>query len=158
MSRFWRGKFLKKGGLVTLIAWFSDFKPTLRQKDELRRIFGPLVRIHYRPERHWSTEKIVTDYHDIGADDLVVVCSLAKLVPLLDMGLKPLVTEMETCQSNHPDAQVLFSGHRSLRFVRFSRLIEVNLQTEEPLHSGRSGQVVRWFSRHRAQPEAVEVL
>jgi len=117
-----------------VIAWFSRHAPTAQQVAELRRLYGPDVRV-YRDTRTFSgAEEIEQRFRASGAADMVVVAPLSVIAALCERGIKPLWAEMELVPATHSGAEVRIQRKDGridhYRFVRFRRISGVRIEYE----------------------------
>lgn len=110
----------------TQIVWLSRHVPTVRQQQELQRLFPHhILRVDTRTFS--GVDDIVNRFHKLGGDEMVVVAPLTVIRELTKRGIYPLRAEMALVNPSSPLAEVWVKG-RAYRFVRFQRITAVNLE------------------------------
>ncbi len=110
------------------ILWMSRHSCLPCQIAELERLFGEVKVISY-PHPFDSAKDIVQRFRDGGYDDIVVVAPLSVLGHLVDLGIKPLWTEMRELPRGQ-EADVIYRN-RPYRFEGFKRVKALHLEFEE---------------------------
>jgi len=114
------------------ILWVSRHPTTPRQVDGLRELFGE-VKVDMDPRPFDSAEDIVKRFRDGGYDDMVVVAPLSVIAQLINLGVKPLYSEMEPCTPEEAEVTMKRRNRTDYyRFKRFRRVKMVRLEFEEP--------------------------
>jgi hypothetical protein len=121
------------------VMWCSKHKPLDSQLAELRRLFGGDVVVHRDADRFSDAQEILSRFHKSGATELVVVAPLSVLREICKLGTRPLWAEMQEVPVDSPLSELRTgkNGHgvvraeRAYKFVRFRRLVGVELQFED---------------------------
>ncbi|SRR6266576_334207 len=112
--------------MPSTIMWMSQHTPTLRQKEELERLFpGHILLVDPRPFD--GVDDILARYKLAQADEMVVVAPLTVMRALVRQGLHPIYAEMRSCSPKSPLAEV-YVGQRAYHFVAFHRVDAVTLK------------------------------
>lgn len=132
------------------IVWFSRHRPTRRQRQRLRELFGPELRLKRDKQPFDGADDVVARFRRSGADEMVVVAPLSVTRQILALGVRPILVEMRVCDAKHPQAEVVTNG-RHYRFIRFYRLNRITLDTEElqPRLGGRDGKQANQEAKRR---------
>jgi len=110
------------------VYWMSRHAPLPSQIAELRRLFGEEVVIEQDPKPFDSADDILNRFRASGADELVIVAPLSVIAQIVQRGVKPLWAEMEVCS---PDEAEVEAAGRHYRFVRFRRIVGIEIKFEE---------------------------
>ncbi|MFH1621193.1 MAG: hypothetical protein ABIB04_03860 [Patescibacteria group bacterium] len=112
------------------ILWMSRHRPTARQIQSLRVMYGADTVVEVEPRPFDDARQIARRFKEGGFHDLVVVAPLSVLAVLCDQGLKPLWSQ--AAEENDP-AKIEFRGARGqgYRFVRFRRVKRVAVEFED---------------------------
>lgn len=119
---------------VKKIYWVSRHEPLPAQRRELEKVFGPGVEIVADPRPFSSAEEIVSRFREVGAEEMVIVAPLNVIQRLTELGLRPLLAEMEAIEpvgELDPDREVDAPGGRRYRFRHFRRITAVRIEFEE---------------------------
>ncbi|MCS7243107.1 hypothetical protein [Candidatus Caldatribacterium sp.] len=111
------------------ILWLSRHEPLPVQVEALKKAFGEDIEIVHDPERIQDADDVVSRKEQVGAEEVVIVAPLHIVASLLQRGIKPLRADMEAVD-NPAIADTEASG-RLYRFVGFSRLVNVVVETEK---------------------------
>lgn len=115
------------------ILWVSRHQTLPRQLAELERLFGT-VEVTQDPKPFSSAEDIARRFQQGGYDDIVVVAPLSVLARLIDLGIRPLWSEMEAV-TDRSQAEVTMqrrNGRVDLyRFSRFRRVTALRMEFED---------------------------
>jgi len=125
------------------IYWMSRHAPLQSQVTELKRLFGDDVVIMQDPQPFSYADDIISRFRLSGADELVIVAPLSVIAQIVQRGIKPLWAEME--QVTNPEEAETEAAGRLYRFVRFRRIVGIQLQFEEvePVRKLDMAKVVR---------------
>lgn len=141
------------------IAWYGPSRPSNRQNQELKRLFGAEVEVDFRgPLR--DIPGAVDHFHRSEAQECVIVAPLAVLEHVLKAGLNPLWAETEPASQRHSEAEWQVRG-QWFHFVRFRRLTALELEYApnlEPIQVPEGRVRVGWFTQHTRTDEAVQAL
>jgi len=107
----------------------SRHEPLPSQVEELRRLFGDNVVILKDPQPFSSADDILSRFRLFDADELVIDAPLSVIAQIVQRGMKPLWVEME--QVTNPEEAETEAAGRLYRFVRFRRIVGIQLQFEE---------------------------
>lgn len=119
----------------TIVSWFSRHRPLPAQERELQRLFGRHMRIAWDPDVFCDAADIAARFQRSGAREMVIVAPLALVAKLLDLGLRPLWSDMREVDGDfaagHPDSCVSAPRGRWFEFVRFRRLVGIEMTFED---------------------------
>ncbi|MEM2068407.1 MAG: hypothetical protein QXE50_05775 [Nitrososphaerota archaeon] len=110
------------------IYWVSRHSPIRRQVDALKKIYGEDVRIIQDPNPFSNAEEIVKRYRESGCDDILVVAPLSVIQRLVELGVKPLWSEMQVTKPEEADVSV---NGRHYKFVKFRRVVGVKIEFQD---------------------------
>jgi hypothetical protein len=110
------------------ILWLSRHMPFTKQINELRRLFGDDVEIYHDPHTFCDAFDIIRRFKAGGYNEIVLVAPLSVIMHVVQLGVKPLWAEMQTCEKN--EADVCTNG-RYYKFIRFRRIVAINIQYED---------------------------
>lgn len=111
------------------ILWLSRHNPLPVQEVELRRLFGDAVEICRDVCSFQDAKEVARRFEEGSYDDLVVVAPLWVILRLTELGIRPLWAEMEQI-GHHLQYDFCYRG-RYYRFVRFRRIVAVNMVFED---------------------------
>lgn len=118
------------------IIWFSRHAPLEAQRRELERLW-PSHEISIDPSPFGDAADIMRRFERMGGDEVVIVCPLSVAAKLIELGLRPLWPDMEAVSENyalaHPEEAVPSPRGRWFRFVRFRRLVAIEMRFEDDL-------------------------
>ncbi|MFN7088587.1 MAG: hypothetical protein ACK4NX_02095 [Candidatus Paceibacteria bacterium] len=112
------------------ILWVSQHVPLPRQLEALERLFGAGTIVQQDPRPFSSAEDIANRYREGGYDDIVVVAPLSVIGRLVDLGIRPLWSEMQQVDPKTGNPDIVFRG-RGYKFVKFRRVKTLRLEFEE---------------------------
>lgn len=121
------------------ILWLSKHNPLQSQRQALVKLFGGGVEITI-DSNPFASAKVIAQRMSLGKfDDMVLVAPLSVCSELTKLGIKPLWAEMRTVDCNSVEVEVEANGNREklsgtrrcYKFIRFRRLIGVNLEFED---------------------------
>lgn len=119
---------------MRVIVWFSRHPPLEKQRQELARLF-PGSRLLQDPETFRDADDIVRRYREKSGSEMVIVAPLSLVAKLIERGIKPLWPDMREVPAEylraHQDSCVTAPRGRVLEFVRFRRLVGIDMQFEE---------------------------
>jgi hypothetical protein len=120
---------------MTTILWLSRHEPLPAQIAALRRLFGQDVEVRVDPRVYVNAEEVARRFGAIPKPrELVFVGPISVLQHLCQSGMRPLWAQMETTAPRgplDPSREVDLSSTRRARFVKFLRVVGVEIQFEE---------------------------
>lgn len=127
------------------ILWVSRHVPLVSQVKALKTIFGQDCKIKVDGRPFASATDIVKRMKDNHVQELVLVAPLSVCEQLLNKGIKPLWADMREVDCNSPKVEVKANGQREklsgktrcYEFVRFRRLIKIELKFEDDFFWGK---------------------
>lgn len=125
------------------LLWVSRHAPTIRQRAELRRLFGPHSLI-ISPSPFEGADSIVARMHQHSCDDLILVAPFTVVRALCERNIRPIWAEMREVPLGSPRADCTNNG-RAYRFIRFLRITSVSIHTEpiQPFKADASPSQIR---------------
>jgi hypothetical protein len=111
------------------ILWLSRHKPCPNQIRALRKIFG-YVKVIHDPRSFGNADDIVKRFVKGKFDDIVIVAPLSVIKQCIERGIKPLWAEMQICPPHSAD--VFYNG-RYYKFIRFRRIVAIDIKYEDLL-------------------------
>lgn len=116
------------------VLWLSRHKPTQRQMDELKRLFGPTV-VEWDNRPFDGANSIVERFKRTKADEMVLVAPLTVFRELVKRGIHPLYGTMEQVPCNdHKQVEVRIGTgrrRRCFKFINFQRVVELQFKFEQ---------------------------
>jgi len=92
-------------------------------------LFGEDVVIVKDPNPFSDAGDVLKRFKESGVDELVIVAPLSVIAQIVQRGIKPLWVGMQ--QVTNPDDAETEAAERYYRFVRFCRIVGVQIQFEE---------------------------
>jgi hypothetical protein len=115
------------------ILWASKNHPLKSQIDALKDLFGDDVIVHEDGRLFASAEELVKRFKEGGYDDIVLIAPLSVCRVAIELGIKPLWSEMRQVRKEESELTVegtrekLQKVKRHYKFTRFRRLEQIKM-------------------------------